>query len=56
MATKEDWAVNTYTTMKASLLTCQMSKGGDFVNKFEGSVSEYWDVVACGLMGRIQTF
>jgi len=56
LATTENYAVNTYTTMKAPLLTCPMSKGGDFVNKFEGCVSEYWDIVACGLISKVQTF
>jgi hypothetical protein len=42
--------------MKALLLICPMSKCSDFVNKFEGCVSEFWDVVACGLIGKVQTF
>jgi hypothetical protein len=42
--------------MTAPLLTYPLSKGSDFVNKFEGYVSEYWDVVACGLIGKVQTF
>jgi hypothetical protein len=42
--------------MKAPILTCPMSKGSEFVNKFDSCANEYWDVVACGLIGKVQTF